>query len=227
MIAQRSREWYAARLGKVTASRVGDLIARTRTGWSASRGNYLNQLLAERLSFEVMPTPVTSAMQWGIEQEPNARLAYQLYADDDVSECGFVDHPEIAMSGASPDGLVGGDGLIEIKCPGTASHLTTLLEEQVPDRYLPQIHWQLSCTGRNWCDFVSFDPRLSGGACLFVRRVYRDDARLIELEGQVVEFLAELDALVVLLDSRYGPMRIGVDRWHSLAAPAAFARGRH
>lgn len=227
MIVQRSPEWFAVRLGKVTASRVGDLTARTRTGWSASRSNYLNQLLAERLSLESAPTPVSSAMQWGIDHEADARLAYQLYADTDVLECGFVDHPAIAMSGASPDGMVGDDGLVELKCPTTVTHLTTLLEEQVPERHLPQIHWQLSCTGREWCDFVSFDPRLAGTAGLFVKRVYRDDAKLAELEGQVEEFLAELDALVVLLDSRYGPMQIGLDRWRRLAAPAVLYRSQH
>jgi putative phage-type endonuclease len=227
MIAQRTPEWYAARLGKVTASRVGDLTARTRAGWAASRANYLNQLLAERLSDTIARSPVTAAMQWGIDQEADARLAYQLYAETDVAECGFVDHPTVPMSGASPDGLVGDHGLVEIKCPTTIAHLTILVEDQVPERYLPQIHWQLSCTGREWCDFVSYDPRLFGAATLFVKRVHRDTAIVAELEQQVVEFLAEVDALLALLDSRYGPMQIGIDRWRQLAGPAAFTRVHH
>jgi len=227
MMAQRTPGWYAARLGKVTASRVGDLTARTRNGWAASRANYLNQLLAERLTQTVVRSPVTAPMQWGIEHEEDARLAYQLYAETDVAECGFVDHPTVAMSGASPDGLVGGQGLVEIKCPTTIAHLTILVEGHVPERYLPQIHWQLSCTGREWCDFVSFDPRLFGAATLFVKRVHRDAAIVAELEQQVIEFLAEVDALVSLLDSRYGPMRIGIGRWRQLAGPAAVTRVHH
>ena len=224
MIAQRSPEWYAARAGKVTASRVADVVAKTRAGWSASRGAYLNQLLAERLSRELGSGLITSAMQWGIDHEADARLAYQLRSDVDVTDCGFVDHPTIAMSGASPDGIVGDDGLVEFKCPNTSTHVATLIEQQVPDRYALQILWQLSCTGRAWCDFVSYDPRVSGDAAMYVQRVHRDDDKITELEQFVREFLEELDALTAMLDQRYGPTSIGVDEWRQLRAPGFLDR---
>lgn len=155
MIVQRSPEWYAVRAGKVTASRVADVVARTRSGWSANRTGYMNQLLVERLGANGTPGPISAAMQWGIDHEGDARLAYQLWADVEVHECGFIDHPTVTMSGASPDGTIGDDGLVEFKCPSTTTHVTTLIEQHIPERYLLQTLWQMSCTQRHWCDFVS------------------------------------------------------------------------
>ncbi|MDP9102974.1 MAG: YqaJ viral recombinase family protein [Pseudomonadota bacterium] len=196
---QRSEGWHRARLGKVTASRLGDLTARTKTGWSTSRGAYLNQLLVERLTGQAAQSPVTPAMRWGVEQEPLARAAYSFRTDRDALLEGFVEHPHIPMSGASPDGLVGNDGLIEIKCPTTATHLETLSSSEVPAKHLPQIYWQMACTGRTWCDFVSFDPRLPEPLRLVIRRVPRDQAVINALEAEVTAFLQELEDRMVQL----------------------------
>lgn len=202
---QRSPEWFEARLGKATASRVADIIARTKTGWGASRANYLAELVAERLTGTSAEKFTNGAMQWGTETEPEARAAYSFRQDVDVIEVGFVDHPTIAMSGASPDGLIGEDGLLELKCPNTGTHIATLLGQSVPSKYLCQMQWQLACTGRAWCDFASYDPRLPEAMRLFVQRVHRDEAAIAELEGHVREFLGEVDQTVASLTALYQP----------------------
>lgn len=203
-IVQGSPEWFAQRLGKVTASRVADVVARTKTGWGASRANYMSQLICERLTNTVAPTFVSQEMQWGTDQEPNARAAYEWRTDATVETVGFVDHPTIGMTGASPDGLVGADGLIEIKCPNTAIHIETLLTRAVPGKYVTQMQWQMACTGRQWCDFVSFDPRMPEHMSTFIFRVNRDQEMVDELQGHVVGFLAELDAKMADLLAQYG-----------------------
>lgn len=203
MIAQGSPEWFAVRCGKVTASRVADVIAKTKTGYGASRANYAAELIAERLTQSTAPSFTNAAMQWGTDQEPHARAAYSFLHDVDVEEIAFVDHPEIAMSGASPDGLVGLDGLVEFKCPNTATHLDTLLSETVAGKYITQMQWQMACTGRAWCDFASFDPRLPPSMQLFVKRVERDASLILDLETEVSAFLAEIDAKVAALTERY------------------------
>lgn len=203
MIVQGTPEWFAARCGKVTASRVADVIAKTKTGYSASRANYLAELLCERLTGVSAPGFANDAMRWGTEQEPFARQAYEQRLSASVYEVGFIDHPEIAMSGASPDGYVEAAGLIEIKCPNTATHLDTLLGGSVPGKYVTQIQWQLACTGREWCDFVSFDPRLPGEMQLYIQRVPRDVSMILELETEVSAFIRELDAKVHTLRQRY------------------------
>lgn len=204
-IRQGSPEWFALRCGKVTASRVADVVARTKTGYGASRSTYMGQLIAERLTGEVAPSFTNAAMQWGSDTEPQARAAYEFYSDADVVEVGFVPHPTIGESGASPDGLVGDDGLIEIKCPETKTHIETLLGQEVPGKYIIQIQWQLACTGRQWCDFVSFDPRLPESMRLFVKRVERDDSQIAELEREVIAFLTELREKVARLREKYAP----------------------
>lgn len=201
---QGSADWFAIRLGKVTASRVSDVIARTKSGPSASRANYAAQLIAERLSGEVAESFSNFAMQWGTDQEPDARLAYEFRTDAEVEQIAFVPHPTIEMSGASPDGLVGADGLVEIKCPNTATHLETLITGTIPGKYETQMLWQMACTGRQWCDFVSYDPRLPENMRLFVKRLPRDDARIAELESEVTGFLFEIDATVKSLVRKYG-----------------------
>lgn len=206
-IIQGSAEWHAIRCGKATASRVADIIAKTKTGVSASRGNYLAQLVAERLTGEVAESFTNAAMQWGTEKEPEARTAYEFRTNATVEQIGFVDHPMIKMTGASPDGLVGDDGLLEIKCPETKTHIDTLLGQSVPSKYITQIQWQLASTGRQWCDFVSFDPRLPEAMRLFVHRVPRDDARIAELEREVGAFLNEVDNTVARLTAIYDRKR--------------------
>lgn len=203
MIVQGSPEWFALRVGRVTASRVADVIARTKTGYGASRANYMAELIAERLTGVTAPSFTNAAMQWGTDTEPYARQAYAEHRGVEVFECGFVSHPEIAMTGASPDGLVGEDGLVEIKCPNTATHLDSLLGEDIASKYLTQMQWQMACTGRAWCDFVSFDPRMPEPMRLHVRRVERDLSAIVGLESEVAGFLAELDAKVSELRRRY------------------------
>jgi hypothetical protein len=203
---QGDEEWIAARLGKVTASRVSDVGAKARSGggWGESRANYMADLITERLTGKQAERYVSAAMQWGTETEAVARAAYQFEAGVLVETVGFVDHPRIPMSGASPDGYVGADGLIESKCPDPKTHINTLLGAPVDGRYVKQIQWQLGTTGRAWCDFVSFDPRMPDGMQIHITRIQRNDALIADLEAQVREFLSELDAKLEALTKRYG-----------------------
>lgn len=191
MTDQRTTEWFAQRLGKVTASRIADLMARTKTGYSTSRENYMAQLICERLTGVPQDSYSNAAMQWGTDQEPFARAAYEAHAGVLVEECGFILHPTIDDAGASPDGLVGDDGLVEIKCPNTATMLDFILTESVPDKYQKQMQFQLACTGRSWCDFVMFDPRLPEGGQLRIKRIERDSVFIGQIETEVAAFLKE------------------------------------
>lgn len=184
--------WWAARLGKVTASRVADVIARTKTGYGAGRANYMADLVVERLTGQKASSFSNAAMEWGTEQEPYARAAYSAKTGIMVEEVGFIDHPTVAMSGASPDGFAE-EGLIEVKCPNTATHLEYVLAELPPLKYFTQMQWQMACTGRPFCDFVSFDPRLPERLQLLVVRIPRDDDYIKMLEQEVTVFLQELD----------------------------------
>ena len=184
--------WWAARLGKVTASRVADVVAKTKSGYSASRQNYMADLIVERLTGQKASNFSNAAMDWGVEQEPAARAAYSARTGELVEEAGFIDHPTIAMSGASPDGFVG-EGCVEYKCPNTATHLEYLLVGKPPEKYVTQMQWQMACTGKTFCEFVSYDPRLPEHLQMLVVRVPRDDNRIAELEAEVRKFLAELD----------------------------------
>lgn len=200
---QRSPEWYAERLGKVTASRAADVMARTKSGYSASRANYLAELICERLTGVAADGFVNAAMQWGTEKEPQARMAYELQTGADVQEVGFVNHPAVPMFGASPDGLVGDDGLVEIKCPNSATHIDTLLSGIVDGKHVTQMQTQMACTGRAWCDYVSFDPRLPPEMQVWVKRVARDAAHIAEIEKEVAAFLAEMDQKIGALRAAY------------------------
>ena len=201
-VEQGTPEWFAARLGNVTASRVADVIAKTKSGYSASRENYMAQLICERMTNTVAESYTNAAMQWGTETEPLARAAYESVADVLVDEVGYIAHPTIERAGASPDGLVGVFGLLEIKCPNTATHIDTLISEQVPTKYITQMQWQMSCTGRTWADFVSFDPRLPSGLQMFVKRVEFDAEYVAMLKEEVIKFLTELDAKISKLNER-------------------------
>ena len=189
---QRTDEWFAARIGKVTASRVADVIAKTKSGYGAGRANYLADLVVERLTGQKAQGFSNAAMEWGTEQEPHARAAYSAKTGILVEEVGFIDHPTVAMSGASPDGFAE-EGLIEVKCPNTNTMLEFILDGKPPQKYVTQMQWQMACTGRPWCDFVSFDPRLPERLQLLVVRVPRDDDYIAMLEAEVKKFLAELD----------------------------------
>lgn len=202
---QGTDDWFQARLGRVTASRVADVIARTKTGWAASRASYMAELIAERLTGVSAPSYSSPSMEWGNLVEAEARIAYEFYFGVEVEQVGFIEHPTIAMTGASPDGLVPATGLVEIKCPNTSTHIDTLLGGKIPGKYETQMLWQMASTGREWCDFVSFDPRLPESMRLFIKRLDRDDKRIAELEEQVSEFLDELDRKVAALRAAYEP----------------------
>lgn len=200
---QGTDEWRMARLGRVTASRIADVCARTKSGWGASRSNYMAQLICERLTQVPAESFTNAAMVHGIDTEPQARAAYEFLTDNPVTEVALVDHPTIPMSSASPDGLVGADGMVEIKCPNSATHISTLLKETVDRKYMLQMQWQMACAERQWCDFVSFDPRLPTELQMWVKRIERNDDMIAETEDIVREFLAEVDKTVADLRAKY------------------------
>lgn len=194
---QGSAEWAAARAGKVTASCIDKVIAKIKTGEAAARRDYRTQLVAEILTGKPQENGyVNDEMRWGVEQEPYAVGAYEIATDCLVDTVGLVLHPTIDRSAASPDRLVGADGLLEIKCPKTATHLQYLMDGQVPKDYVPQMDWQMACTGRAWCDFVSYDPRLPEKMRLFVKRLPRDEGRIAILENEVLAFLKDVDRML-------------------------------
>ena len=193
MIEQGSQEWLALRAGKVTASKVADVMSSITT---AGYKNYLADLVVERLTGKKTESFTNAAMQWGVDQEPIARAEYEVKTGNFVDQIAFVDHPTIANFGCSPDGLVGNDGLIEIKCPNTATHIDYVMQDKVPTKYIPQIQCQLAVTGRKWCDFVSFDPRLPDGLQILIVRLERDDEYIEKLEARVVKFLDEVNSAV-------------------------------
>jgi putative phage-type endonuclease len=203
-IIQGSDAWKALRLGKVTASRVADVVAKTKSGYSASRANYMAQLIAERLTGVPAESYTSVAMQHGVDTELEARAAYEFYQGVTVEQVAFVHHPKINQAGASPDGLIGEDGLVEIKCPNTATHLETLLGQAVPAKYETQMQFQMACTGRKFCDFVSYDPRMPENMRLFIKRMPRDDKRINELETEIAGFLLEMAVKLSELNSLYG-----------------------
>lgn len=198
-VLQGTPEWFEQRRGKVTASRIADLMAKTKSGYSTSRQNYLMQLLCERLTGKVEEGYKSTAMQRGNDLEAEARNWYQLETGESVKEVSFIDHPEINFAGASPDGLVGAEGLIEIKCPNTATHIETPRKKEPIDRYYKQMQWQMAVTGRKWCDFVSFDNRLPDNLAYFCKRIPRDEAVIQEIEQEVQAFLLELDVTIAEL----------------------------
>ncbi len=189
---QRTEEWQAARLGKVTASRVADVVARTKSGYGASRENLMAQLICERLTGKPTEGFTSAAMEWGTQTEPEARAVYSARIGELVDEVGFIEHPTIAMAGASPDGVTD-DALVEIKCVNSATHLEYVLSGKPPAKYITQMQWQMACVGKPACDFVSYDPRLTEHLQLLIVRVPRDDAMIADLEAEVRKFLVELD----------------------------------
>lgn len=192
---QRSPEWFEARLGRVTSSRIADVCAKTKVGYGASRSAYLNQLVAEILSGRPQESFTNAAMQWGIDHEAEARDAYSARTGEIVTEVGFVPHQTL-QAGASPDGLVGDTGLVEIKCPNTQTHLEYVESRKPPMKYLQQMQFQMACTGRHFVDWVSYDPRLPDNLKLLIVRIPRDDGMIAEIEGIVSEFMMEVTAKV-------------------------------
>ena len=211
---QGSAEWLIERCGSVTASRVKDVIAKLKNGKeSAARASYKLELLTEVLTGSAAEHYVSLAMDFGIQNEPLARATYEMVKGVEVERIGYVRHPRIPRCGASPDGLVGDDGLCEFKVPNTTTHLEYLLAETIPDEYLPQMAWQLACTGRKWNDFVSYDPRLPEDFGLLIVRMHRDDKIIAAMESEVEKFIGELNELCERLKKHA----------HSAAGPAPSA----
>lgn len=199
-ITQGSEEWLASRVGKVTASRVADVMSKGRgTAPSITRERYMQELLAERLSGNPVKRPMTAAMRRGIELEAAARSAYESYeglifTGQTVKQVPLIDHPAIAMFGASPDGLVGDAGLLEIKCPESLQHVRVIESKKHDPQYEWQMLAQMACTGRDWVDFVSYDDRMKDEKNQYrCYRFHRDPARIVEMEREVIAFLQELD----------------------------------
>ncbi len=200
---QRTEDWYQARLGHVTASQMSNVLATIKSGEAASRANYRIQVITERLVGA--PTEdafVSSAMQRGIDLEPVARSVYEAYRSVDVEECGFVQHPSIKWFGASPDGLIGDDGLIEIKCPNSQQHIQYWCDQKIPSKYQAQMLAQLACTQRKWCDFVSFDNRMPEDMMLLVIRFEPAREEIEKIESEVKRFLSEVDMQLDVINKR-------------------------
>lgn len=205
LVEQHTEEWRIARAGKVTASVIDCVLSKPKKGSSstaetAGRVNYRAQIVAEVLTGKpAEEPPITRPMQWGIDNEKYARAAYELQQGVLIETVGFVLHPRIECFGASPDGFIGDDGLVQFKCPNTATHIAYLLKGEVPADYEPQMLSEMACTGRQWCDFVSFDPRLPEHLQLFVKRFQRDEKRIVEIEHHVEDFLAEVRDVLIRL----------------------------
>lgn len=193
-------EWLQCRLGKVTASRAADVVRRTKTGWAASRANYRMEIIAERLTGMRIERYQSQAMVWGQQTEGDAIARYSAThgARVDVSSW-FVPHSTIRMAGCSPDGLVGTDGMVQVKCPETKTHIETLLSKEVDEDYIKQVQWEMACCKRQWSDFISYDPRLPQSLRLFVQRVYRDDVLISSMEEMVLSFLDEIEEAIISL----------------------------
>lgn len=203
---QGSEEWLTARCGFVGASKINDVMAKIKTGEAEVRRKYRRQVVAERLTGIPSESFSNGYMQWGIDTEPFARAAYEMHSGLMVDQVGFIRHPDILFSGASPDGLVESDGLVEIKCPKTETHLDYVVQGKAPSEYQNQMLWQMECTGRQWCDFASFDPRLPSHMQLFVVRFYRDQERIDEIKKEVIRFLDEVEETIAKLNQAFTSM---------------------
>ena len=204
-LVQGSEDWLNARIGSLGASSVHEIMAKTRNGrYGASRANCMARMVTERITGQRVEAYVTDAMRRGSELEYQARPVYEINEYVNVVEVGLFLHPSIKGTHASPDGLVGKDGLLEIKMPNTSTHIDTLLTGKIKDQYIKQMQWQMACTGRKWCDFVSYDPRLGDGLSYFRKRVVRDSALIEEMETEVTKFLEELAEKVKALEALRG-----------------------
>ncbi|WP_317992700.1 lambda exonuclease family protein [Bartonella gliris] len=194
---QRTAEWFQARLGKVTASNIYNVLSKTAKGLPTSKyEDYKIKLMTERLTGEISQSYTTPAMQWGIEHEDDALREYEFIYDTEVTRCGFIPHPKIEMAGASPDGLIGDDGLVEVKCPQSINHLRFFMDDEIKPEYLAQMQFQMACTGRKWCHFISYNPQFVGrstGLRMKIKRIHRDEKQIEEINKAVESFLAEID----------------------------------
>ena len=195
-LEQGTDEWKMARLGHVSASNLDAVMAKVKTGEAKTRLDYKIRVATEQITNAIQDSYSNQYMEWGIEQEPFARMAYEARTESFVEKTGFWKHPDIKWFGCSPDGLVGDDGLIEIKCPKSTTHVKYLLDNQLPDDYYWQVHGQMLVTGRKWVDFISFDPRMPEHKQLFIIRVNRDEEVMAQLKVAVIGFLGEVDEMI-------------------------------
>lgn len=202
-LIQGTPEWLQARAGSLGASQVADALARTKTGWGASRANIRAQLIRERLTGKPTETFCSAAMQRGKDLEPQARAMYAFQTGYEVEEIGLYPHPKIVGSHCSPDGLCGGSGMVEIKCCGDARHHEILDGDDPEDRYVKQCLWQMACTGMDWVDLAYFNPDWPAEMQLVIRRIDRDAEAIAELESEVSKFLNEVNNAVEDLRVRY------------------------
>lgn len=205
-VQQNSPEWLKARIGNVTGSRVVDVLSMLKSGKGSTqkRKDYMVDLITERLTGRAVEHYVTPSMEWGITTEPHARAAYEAITGNDVQLVGICAHPTIERYLDSPDGLVGEDGVVEFKCPNTATHIDWLIDDVIPSEYMPQLLSHLACSGRKWVDFMSFDPRLPPRDQYFIKRLERGDCleKIAEMEAGVIQFLADTDDLMRLLEEK-------------------------
>ena len=195
-LEQGTDEWKMARLGHVSASNLDAVMAKVKTGESKTRLDYKIRVATEQITNAIQDSYSNQYMEWGIEQEPFARMAYEACTESFVEKTGFWKHPDIKWFGCSPDGLVGDDGLIEIKCPKSTTHVKYLLDNKLPEDYYWQVHGQMLVTGRKWVDFISFDPRMPEHKQLFIIRVDRDEEIMAQLKVAVIGFLSEVDEMI-------------------------------
>jgi putative phage-type endonuclease len=202
-VEQRSDEWFEARCGSLGASRIGVAISRLKRSGerTAAAMDCLYELAAEQITG--VPAKRSNPMYWGRDHEDEARASYAFLTNLAVVKVGLIPHPTIPDAHASPDSLVGDEGGLELKCPTSATHLRTLLEDAVPEDHLPQVHWAMACSGRQWWDFVSYDPRFPDPLQFFQKRVLRDEAIIATLEAEARLFLGEVEDKLRTLYARY------------------------
>jgi putative phage-type endonuclease len=196
-VGQGTEEWLALRAGLITGSRISDVMAG---GAGIIKEKYRVQLAIERITKKPVPMDFkSSAMIKGNDDEPLAREHYEFMNDVDTEQVGFVFHPTLSRAGASPDSLVGDDGLLEIKCPNMGTHVNYLLSKKIPKNYLDQMQWQMACTGRQWCDWVTFCKEMPIHLRVLIIRVNRDEQRIAELEQAAFEFDGGIEQLIIKL----------------------------
>jgi hypothetical protein len=220
-VPQGSVEWALVRVGRVTASNVSKVLSRSRDRKSegATRANYKARIIAEILTGRPQEDDYTNDdMDGGIEREPLARAAYEVCIDDFVDQVGFVIHPRMERSGASPDGLVGKPGMVQIKCPKPATHIAYRCAGVVPSKYEPQLAWEMETCEREWSDFVSYCPDFPAPANLFVVRQFHDPRRAREIAAEINHFNREVDELIEKLMGR--PAGEFLERLGLTAAPS-------
>ena len=197
-LIQGSEEFFKVRLGKITASKLSDLMRKTKYGESTYKTRLRMELAIERLTGKsASPNFMNKAMQDGVEREPDARKLFEAITGKDVAECGSFDHPDIVNTSASPDGLIRGeDAVLELKCPTHITHAKNLLSEKMPKNYEYQVQWQIACTESEYAYFASYHPDFPKELRLKWVKVLRDNIMILEIEDEVRKFDVEVEELI-------------------------------